>query len=539
MGRLGQRPAQRRRRHCATAGGLNDAPDTQPSYEDRAFGGAGLDVLIANTGGDRLIDWVGEFNTYSSRSPRSASARSAASSRRAWRSSSTRCRAADGADPTRLAEAGARPAAQRRAQGEIGLIVQEDPAWGDQTGGPRDPQGPVNGPAARKDVLRSADFNNGTMQAFAARQRHLDGPERRAVGVGDQPDGGRGRRLLRRHVPADLLRDRRPDPGARSRSAGWNANAYVIFDYFSPTDFKFAGIDVSTNKYVMGYRDATGWHVVRQTTVQIKPDTYYNMLVAVNGTAVTVIGRRRTRSSTSSRPQIVDGQPVPLNKGLIGVGSQGAKGTFDNVAVQVLPPQMTLDETETSTTASPSASRCPARRPAPGPSPAAGSAPPRRPSPANIDLMDLGKRINVNNYLELTARLSTTGVAGIVFDHYGATDYKFVALDVPGQRLLIGHAHGSGTWVVDFATPRTLVAGQDYDLQLVLRGAAVSVTLNGAFVVSWGFNAALVDGLFGVIARGGTRVIRQRSRCARTTRRSRAPRRRRPRRRRSRSATRR
>ena len=39
-------------------------PDTQPSYEDRAFGGAGLDVLIGNTGGDRLIDWVGEFNSY-------------------------------------------------------------------------------------------------------------------------------------------------------------------------------------------------------------------------------------------------------------------------------------------------------------------------------------------------------------------------------------------------------------------------------------------------------------------------------------------
>ena len=31
---------------------------------DRAFGGAGLDVLMGNTGGDRLIDWVGEFNSY-------------------------------------------------------------------------------------------------------------------------------------------------------------------------------------------------------------------------------------------------------------------------------------------------------------------------------------------------------------------------------------------------------------------------------------------------------------------------------------------
>src|SRR5262249_13643315 len=36
---------------------LNDTPDTHPTYEDRVFGGAGLDILIGNTGGDRLIDW--------------------------------------------------------------------------------------------------------------------------------------------------------------------------------------------------------------------------------------------------------------------------------------------------------------------------------------------------------------------------------------------------------------------------------------------------------------------------------------------------
>ena len=42
----------------------NDTPDTHPLYQDIAYGGAGLDILIGNTGGDRLIDWVGEFNSY-------------------------------------------------------------------------------------------------------------------------------------------------------------------------------------------------------------------------------------------------------------------------------------------------------------------------------------------------------------------------------------------------------------------------------------------------------------------------------------------
>jgi Ca2+-binding RTX toxin-like protein len=47
-----------------TAGGLNNQPDTATSCEDVAYGGAGRDVLVGNTGGDRLIDWVGEFNSY-------------------------------------------------------------------------------------------------------------------------------------------------------------------------------------------------------------------------------------------------------------------------------------------------------------------------------------------------------------------------------------------------------------------------------------------------------------------------------------------
>src|SRR6185437_6766159 len=40
--------------YLTTAGGLNNTTDTNPSYEDLVYGGAGRDVLIANTEGDRL-----------------------------------------------------------------------------------------------------------------------------------------------------------------------------------------------------------------------------------------------------------------------------------------------------------------------------------------------------------------------------------------------------------------------------------------------------------------------------------------------------
>ena len=35
--------------------------------------------------------------------------------------------------------------------------------------------------------------------------------------------------------------------------------------------------------------------------------------------------------------------------------------------------------------------------------------------------------------------MTTTQTAGLVFDQYSATDYKFVALDIPMQRIIVGH----------------------------------------------------------------------------------------------------
>ena len=107
-----------------TAGGLNAAT----SFEDVAYGGAGRDVLIANTGGDRLIGWVDEFD--SPFSPFGAGTVS-------------RHLAPDaGTDPLRNGE----------PNGEPGMGIQSDFAWQEQDQRtPADPQ-PGNG----REVLRTA-----------------------------------------------------------------------------------------------------------------------------------------------------------------------------------------------------------------------------------------------------------------------------------------------------------------------------------------------------------------------------------------------
>jgi hypothetical protein len=109
-------------------------------------------------------------------------------------------------------------------------------------------------------------------------------------------------------------------------------------------------------------------------TGSLKADTYYQLLIAVNGTNVTVVIDNKTAFNWNFQPRVIDGVAYGLNKGMVGIGSDNARGVFDNVAVQVLPPKLTLDSLEdfgdgvanprTSATASPIGS--PATAPARG-----------------------------------------------------------------------------------------------------------------------------------------------------------------------------
>ncbi|HYW20936.1 MAG TPA: DUF4347 domain-containing protein [Nodularia sp. (in: cyanobacteria)] len=133
-----------------TNGGLNNRPDI-PKFADAdfAFGGGGLDVLIANTGGDRLFDWIGEFNSY-------FVPFSPFGDPTVVRSSSPQIQQfllglgkESGADQTRT-----------EPNGELGLVSQKDPQWQDQSGSPRDPQ--AGNTQARRDTQGSPEDDRKT-----------------------------------------------------------------------------------------------------------------------------------------------------------------------------------------------------------------------------------------------------------------------------------------------------------------------------------------------------------------------------------------
>src|SRR5206468_879855 len=133
----------------------NVGTDTNPSWEDVALGGAGRDVLQANTGGDRLIDWVGEFDSYLTPFAPFGMATVSRTMQPQLPEYLYALSLSDGADPFISQHYGSDPTRNGEPYGELGLLRQQDSAIADNRGRPRDPQA-GNSPGVQRDVLRTS-----------------------------------------------------------------------------------------------------------------------------------------------------------------------------------------------------------------------------------------------------------------------------------------------------------------------------------------------------------------------------------------------
>ena len=175
----------------------------------------------------------------------------------------------------------------------MGLVIQQDHGlWQQQTGGPSDPQ-PGNIPGGRRDVLRSRRLQRrhaGTASPSTAASGQVSGGTL-SVAAASLGQDAAAVFYLDQYMPM-YFEITRPGRWSQKPTGGWKANAYVIFDYFSPTDFKFAGIDVALNKVVLGHRTTRpAGSSTRRRSVQgsVRSDTWYDLLVTVNGLVVTVL----------------------------------------------------------------------------------------------------------------------------------------------------------------------------------------------------------------------------------------------------------
>ena len=306
-------------------------------------------MLIANTGGDRLIDWVGEYNSYLVPLSEFGMATVSRTLQPQLHFFLYAESLSDGVDATRFSDLnnGASPPPPKNNDpnpgrngepgGELGLVLQQDAAWHGQTGAPTDPQA-GNNPGTQRDVLRSANFSgNGLSAMFAdtgtwtitggAYQNTTATVTGDNVSLFD----------LNTWLPSyyEVLTTLKVAKG------GSMADGFIIFDYQSSTSFKYAGIDVNSGLLKIGQRSSTGWTDLATLAVKglglnlatlavkgLGLNSNQSIMLTANGAIATLTFGTYTLSYTFTGP---------LNTGMVGVGTNNSLAAFTSYKAQKLP----------------------------------------------------------------------------------------------------------------------------------------------------------------------------------------------------------
>jgi hypothetical protein len=114
---------------------------------------------------------------------------------------------------------------------------------------------------------------------------------------------------------------------AEDATAEQASNAFIIFDYQSPTNFKFAGAYIGIDEWLIGHRDATGWVTDTHVSFPIDPNTDYTMLVEVDSNGIVQLYSDGVlRVSLQYSENLIDGAT--------GIGTKNAITRFDDYSLR-------------------------------------------------------------------------------------------------------------------------------------------------------------------------------------------------------------
>ena len=253
-------------------------------------------------------------------------------------------------------------------------------------------------------------------------------------------------------------------------TAGFLSNGYVVLDYQSSTNFKFAGLDNSRDKVQIGRRTASGWVVLAEVNLKVLDNRTYEVKVSVSGTDVSVFVdgvlmlTYRFDTTLADPADPLSGYADPLTDGYLGVGGKSSTGAAASFLVQVPTPEITLtvtDQFDGSSNLSPGSGRWSVTG---GRLDVLAIAP----VPA-VSLTRFSVAPTARVFLETVVR--TSAIAGLAFDATGNLRYKFVAIDATRGDIVVGHYTAAG-WVVEqrFAVVGGVDPAIDHTLKVVLDG---------------------------------------------------------------------
>jgi hypothetical protein len=272
------------------------------------------------------------------------------------------------------------------------------------------------------------------------------------------------------------------------------SNAFLVFDYRGPLDFKFAGAHVGGDQWVIGRRTSAGWLVDASKAFVINALTDYRLRLVLEDD-------RGATLYLDGAAQVTHVFGDVLTDGAIGLATRDAVARFDDFAAgeYIPPPPATLPHAENfddgvadyflarSGAWAVSGGRY-------GVTPAAnadgistfviGALPAR---------VEIGAVINAD-----AASAGRFSNALVIFDYQGPTDFKFAGAYVGSDQWLIGHRNSSG-WITDVAASAVIDPLTDYALRVTIdNDGAATLYADGAARVSFRFSGSLTDGAVGL-----------------------------------------
>src|SRR5262249_20875751 len=115
------------------------------------------------------------------------------------------------------------------------------------------------------------------------------------------------------------------------------ATGGLIFDYYSPIDFKYVAIIAGKNQVVIGHPNAFGYVIDASGTATITAGTTDNLLLAVEGSTSSVANTVNVVLNNASVTSFTYNEL--LNDGGLGFLSQGGKTSFGAMQIRGDDPQ--------------------------------------------------------------------------------------------------------------------------------------------------------------------------------------------------------
>jgi hypothetical protein len=275
------------------------------------------------------------------------------------------------------------------------------------------------------------------------------------------------------------------------------SNAFIIFDYQSPTNFKFAGLYTSTDLWVIGQRTSKGWTTQAEFSAPVDAGTSYDMtLVIQNDTHATLCIGGVAKVGCSFADSLTDGD--------LGLGTRNAVSHFDDLTIRPLivagdtsPGELPVSDDFDDLLAEHFAPELGQWSITLGqyvvtPDPDADG----------VSLLSLSD--GLPDDLRLSVTFNSDDIPGerfsngfVIFDYQSPTDFKFAGGFATRDEWAIGHRTVDG-WVTDVVITAAIDPFTDYTLNVEIHeGSRVTLSV-GELTVEHVYSESVTDGEIGL-----------------------------------------